>query len=49
MKKLLSVTSALLFAVLLLTSFAFPLSAADGEEDIEETFPDYTATLYTSE
>lgn len=50
MKKLLSVTSALLFAVLLLTSFAFTLSAADGEaEDIEETFPDYTATLYTSE
>ena len=48
MKKVLSLASALLLVAMLLSTFAFAAFAAD-EADIEETFPDYTTTVYATE
>ena len=48
MKKVLSLASALLLAAMVLSTFAFAAFAAD-EADVEETFPDYTTTVYATE
>lgn len=48
MKKVLSLASALLLVAMVLSTFAFAAFAAD-EEDVEETFPDYTTTVYATE
>ena len=48
MKKVLSLASALLLVAMLLSTFAFAAFAAD-ETDVEETFPDYTTTVYATE
>ena len=48
MKKVLSLASALLLVAMVLSTFAFAVLAAD-EADVEETFPDYTTTVYATE
>lgn len=48
MKKVLSLASALLLVAMVLSTFAFAAFAAD-EADAEETFPDYTTTVYATE
>ena len=49
MKKVLSLASALLLVAMLLTSLSFAAVAADEDSDAEETFPDYTTTVYATE
>lgn len=49
MKKVLSLASALLLVAMLLTSLSFAAVAADDDTDVEDSFPDYTTTVYATE
>lgn len=49
MKKVLSLVSALLLVATLLSSLAFATAVSAAAADSEETFPDYTTTVYATE